>query len=139
MPAIYRKIKNAYGTKLLNWIMECFWKSSENFTLLRPEARQFEISKIRKSRNICEVLCDFYWNQKQSVRLRNVYVINLAFCEFLMMSKVSILIHNSFHQGMALGPIWCEYDGLVGSISGVGAEITNAFIAYDRCVLVLPV
>lgn len=65
----------------------------------------------------------------------NIFVINLAVCDFLMMSKVPVLIYNSFHHGMALGPLWCEIYGLIGSIAGIGAAITNAFIAYDRCIL----
>lgn len=49
-----------------------------------------------------------------------------------MMSKIPILIYNSFYQTMALGSAWCEIFALAGSISGIGAAITNAFIAYDR-------
>ncbi|XP_031624822.1 opsin, ultraviolet-sensitive-like [Contarinia nasturtii] len=62
----------------------------------------------------------------------NLFVINLAVCDFLMMSKIPMLIYNSFKQGMALGSVWCEVYGLIGSISGIGASITNAFISYDR-------
>lgn len=78
---------------------------------------------------------EFKFSAKSLRTSSNVFVINLAICDFLMMSKVPILIYNSFHRGMALGPLWCETYGLIGAISGVGAAITNAFIAYDRCVL----
>lgn len=79
----------------------------------------------------------FYFSAKSLRTSSNVFVLNLAFCDFLMMSKIPILVYNSFHQGMALGPFWCEYYGLIGSVSGVGAAITNAFIAYDRSVVSL--
>lgn len=48
------------------------------------------------------------------------------------MAKIPILIYNSFYKTMALGALWCEIFAFIGSISGIGAAITNAFIAYDR-------
>lgn len=94
-------------------------------------------------------MCVFKWNfifvlfcvfifsfSAKSLRTSsNIFVINLAVCDFLMMSKIPILVYNSFHHGMALGPFWCEIYGLIGSLAGIGAAITNAFIAYDRCIL----
>lgn len=65
----------------------------------------------------------------------NVFVINLAFCDFLMMAKTPIFIYNSFNHGYALGSTGCQIFSLVGALSGIGAAITNAFIAYDRYVL----
>ena len=62
----------------------------------------------------------------------NVFVINLAFCDFLMMSKTPIFIYNSFSLGYALGSTGCQIFSLVGALSGIGAAITNAYIAYDR-------
>lgn len=62
----------------------------------------------------------------------NVFVINLAFCDFMMMSKTPIFIYNSFNHGYALGSTGCQVFALMGSLSGIGAAITNACIAYDR-------
>lgn len=62
----------------------------------------------------------------------NVFVINLAFCDFMMMSKTPIFIYNSFNQGYALGSTGCQVFSLMGALSGIGAAITNACIAYDR-------
>lgn len=62
----------------------------------------------------------------------NVFVINLAFCDFLMMAKTPIFIYNSFNHGYALGSLGCQIFSLVGALSGIGAAITNACIAYDR-------
>ncbi|XP_055300002.1 opsin, ultraviolet-sensitive-like [Sitodiplosis mosellana] len=62
----------------------------------------------------------------------NVFVVNLAFCDFVMMLKTPIFIYNSFNHGYALGPSGCQVFSLMGAFSGIGAAITNACIAYDR-------
>ncbi|KAH8278747.1 hypothetical protein KR018_008200 [Drosophila ironensis] len=62
----------------------------------------------------------------------NILVINLAFCDFMMMVKTPIFIYNSFHQGYALGHLGCQIFGIIGSYTGIAAGATNAFIAYDR-------
>lgn len=61
-----------------------------------------------------------------------MFVVNLAICDFMMMMKTPIFIYNSFHTGFALGQLGCEIFAFVGSLSGIGASITNAAIAYDR-------
>lgn len=48
------------------------------------------------------------------------------------MVKTPIFIYNSFHRGFALGVLGCKVFALMGSLSGIGAAITNACIAYDR-------
>nr|ALH22346.1 UV-sensitive opsin [Phausis reticulata]APY20646.1 ultraviolet sensitive opsin [Phausis reticulata] len=62
----------------------------------------------------------------------NMFVVNLAFCDIIMMMKMPIFVYNSFNRGFALGHIGCQIFGFVGSLSGIGAGMTNAFIAYDR-------
>jgi r-opsin len=62
----------------------------------------------------------------------NVFVVNLAICDFLMMMKTPIMIYNSFNRGFACGPLGCQVFALIGSLSGIGAAVTNACIAYDR-------
>ena len=61
-----------------------------------------------------------------------MFVINLAFCDFVMMLKTPIFIYNSFNTGFALGNLGCQIFGFMGSLSGIGASMTNAAIAYDR-------
>lgn len=61
-----------------------------------------------------------------------MFVINLAICDFLMMIKTPIFIYNSFSRGYALGHTYCQIFAILGSLSGIGAAITNACIAYDR-------
>ncbi|XP_053980960.1 opsin, ultraviolet-sensitive [Hylaeus volcanicus] len=62
----------------------------------------------------------------------NMFVVNLAVCDFLMMIKSPIFIYNAFNHGFALGNIGCQVFGFMGSLSGIGAAMTNAAIAYDR-------
>lgn len=49
-----------------------------------------------------------------------------------MMTKAPIFIYNSFNRGYALGHAGCQIFALMGAFSGIGAGMTNAFIAYDR-------
>ncbi|XP_011306382.1 opsin, ultraviolet-sensitive [Fopius arisanus] len=62
----------------------------------------------------------------------NMFVINLAFCDFMMMLKTPIFIYNSYHNGFALGNLGCQIFAVMGTLSGIGAAITNAAIAFDR-------
>ncbi|RZF45334.1 hypothetical protein LSTR_LSTR010421 [Laodelphax striatellus] len=62
----------------------------------------------------------------------NMFVVNLALCDFLMMLKTPIFIYNSFNLGFASGHLGCQIFGTIGSFSGIGASATNAAIAYDR-------
>lgn len=50
----------------------------------------------------------------------------------MMMAKAPIFIYNSFNRGFASGILGCKIFALMGSLSGIGAGITNACIAYDR-------
>ena len=61
-----------------------------------------------------------------------MFVVNLAFCDFAMMIKTPIFIYNSFYRGYALGHLGCQIFAFIGSLSGIGAGMTNACIAYDR-------
>jgi len=49
-----------------------------------------------------------------------------------MMMKTPIFIYNSFNYGFATGYLGCQIFAFVGSLSGIGAGMTNAAIAYDR-------
>lgn len=74
----------------------------------------------------------FHFSAKSLRTPSNVFVINLAFCDFMMMTKAPIFIYNSFSRGYALGHAGCQIFALMGALSGIGAGMTNAFIAYDR-------
>nr|QWV42666.1 ultraviolet sensitive opsin [Macratria sp. CRS 2021] len=62
----------------------------------------------------------------------NMFVVNLAICDFLMMIKTPIFIYNSFYRGFAAGHLGCQIFSVIGALSGIGASMTNACIAYDR-------
>lgn len=62
----------------------------------------------------------------------NIFVVNLAICDFIMMLKSPVFIYNSFHQGFAAGIQGCRIFGVMGSITGIGQALTNTCIAYDR-------
>jgi r-opsin len=55
----------------------------------------------------------------------NVFIVNLAICDFVMMAKTPIFIYNSFNRGFATGVLGCKIFALLGSFSGIGAGITN--------------
>nr|APY20676.1 ultraviolet sensitive opsin 1 [Xanthostigma xanthostigma] len=62
----------------------------------------------------------------------NMFVVNLAICDFFMMVKTPLFIYNSFHRGYALGHLGCQTFALIGALTGISAALTNACIAYDR-------
>ncbi|XP_068232334.1 opsin, ultraviolet-sensitive-like isoform X2 [Palaemon carinicauda] len=62
----------------------------------------------------------------------NMFVVNLAFLDLIMMLKAPIFIFNAFNEGPVFGTLGCEIYGLVGSYSGIGSAMTNTAIAYDR-------
>ncbi|CAH1104338.1 unnamed protein product [Psylliodes chrysocephalus] len=62
----------------------------------------------------------------------NMFVVNLAFCDFIMMLKSPIFLYNTYHQGFAMGHLGCQIFAGMGSLSGIGAALSNACIAYDR-------
>lgn len=85
------------------------------------------------------ILCA-YFTQKVSILyfrakpLRtpsNIFVINLALCDFVMMAKAPIFIYSSVNRGYQ-GHFLCQLFGVAGAFSGLGASATNAAIAYDR-------
>nr|ANN11835.1 ultraviolet wavelength sensitive opsin 2 [Chrysochroa saundersii tonkinensis]APY20580.1 ultraviolet sensitive opsin 2 [Chrysochroa saundersii tonkinensis] len=62
----------------------------------------------------------------------NMFIVNLAFSDFVMMLKTPIFIYNSFNRGFAGGFVSCQIFGVMGTLSGIGASMSNACIAYDR-------
>uniref|UniRef100_A0A1B6CCX1 G-protein coupled receptors family 1 profile domain-containing protein n=1 Tax=Clastoptera arizonana TaxID=38151 RepID=A0A1B6CCX1_9HEMI len=62
----------------------------------------------------------------------NMFVINLAFFDLLMMLNMPMLIANSFYQRPVGWEMGCDIFGFLGGMSGMGSSINNAVIAYDR-------
>lgn len=73
-----------------------------------------------------------FFSAKSLRTASNMFVVNLAFFDFIMMLKAPFFIYNSFKQGFASGMLGCKLFAMMGSISGIGAGMTNACIAYDR-------
>ncbi|XP_055910018.1 opsin Rh4 isoform X2 [Eupeodes corollae] len=75
----------------------------------------------------------FIFSTAKSLRTpSNLFVLNLAVFDLIMMMKAPIFIYNCIHHGFALGNTFCQLFASVGSYSGIGAGMTNAFIGYDR-------
>lgn len=47
----------------------------------------------------------------------NMFIVNLAICDFIMMSKTPVFIYNSFLRGFALGIMGCKIYGILGTVS----------------------
>ncbi|XP_013140256.1 PREDICTED: opsin-3 [Papilio polytes] len=62
----------------------------------------------------------------------NMFVINLAVFDLMMMIEMPLLIVNSFYQYPVGYQLGCDVYAILGSISGIGGAITNAVIAFDR-------
>lgn len=68
----------------------------------------------------------------------NMFVVNLAFSDFMMMfTMFPPVVVNGFYGTWILGPFWCEMYGFFGSLFGCVSIWSMTLIAYDRyCVIV---
>ncbi|KAM7362753.1 rhodopsin 6 [Cochliomyia hominivorax] len=68
----------------------------------------------------------------------NMFVVNLAFSDFMMMfTMFPPVVLNGFYGTWILGAFWCELYGLFGSLFGCVSIWSMTLIAYDRyCVIV---
>ncbi|XP_046736196.1 opsin, blue-sensitive [Diprion similis] len=62
----------------------------------------------------------------------NMFIVNLALFDLLMMLEMPMLIANSFLERMIGWQLGCDVYATLGSISGIGSAINNAAIAFDR-------
>ncbi|CAD7086066.1 unnamed protein product [Hermetia illucens] len=62
----------------------------------------------------------------------NLFIVNLAIFDLLMMLEMPMFLANS-SAGRLLGyDLGCTIYAALGSVSGIGASISNAVIAFDR-------
>lgn len=61
-----------------------------------------------------------------------MFIINLAVYDLIMMLEIPMFFINSLEQRFIGFEIGCNVYAMLGSISGIGASITNAVIAFDR-------
>lgn len=68
----------------------------------------------------------------------NMFVVNLAFSDFMMMfTMFPPVVLNGFYGTWIMGPFLCELYGLFGSLFGCVSIWSMTLIAYDRyCVIV---
>ncbi|XP_017772288.1 PREDICTED: opsin, blue-sensitive-like [Nicrophorus vespilloides] len=59
-------------------------------------------------------------------------IVNLAFSDIMMMTKLPIFIYNSIYMGPALGEYACRLYGFIGALSGTCSISTLAAISVDR-------
>ncbi|XP_064105705.1 opsin, ultraviolet-sensitive-like [Macrobrachium nipponense] len=62
----------------------------------------------------------------------NMFVVNLALLDLIMMLKTPVFIASAFNDGPVFSRTGCEVYALIGSYSGIGSAMTNTAIAYDR-------
>ncbi|XP_072947405.1 opsin-3 [Epargyreus clarus] len=62
----------------------------------------------------------------------NMFVINLAIFDLMMMLEMPMFIVNSFYQRLLGYQLGCDIYAVLGGFSGIGGAITNAVIAFDR-------
>ncbi|XP_012257660.1 opsin, blue-sensitive [Athalia rosae] len=62
----------------------------------------------------------------------NMFVVNLALFDLVMMLEMPMLITNSFLERMIGWQLGCDIYATLGSIAGIGSAINNAAIAFDR-------
>lgn len=76
-----------------------------------------------------------WFNTFSSKSLRtpsNLFIVNLAIFDLLMMLEMPMFLANS-SAGRLLGyDLGCTIYAALGSVSGIGASISNAVIAFDR-------
>nr|BAO03858.1 longwave opsin [Sogatella furcifera] len=63
----------------------------------------------------------------------NLFVVNLAFSDFLMMFTMSpTMVINCYYETWVLGPFMCELYGMLGSLFGCASIWSMVMIALDR-------
>ncbi|XP_043600551.1 rhodopsin, long-wavelength [Bombus pyrosoma] len=63
----------------------------------------------------------------------NLFVINLAISDFLMMFCMSPpMVINCYYETWVLGPLFCQIYAMLGSLFGCGSIWTMTMIAFDR-------
>lgn len=62
----------------------------------------------------------------------NMFIVNLAIFDFIMMLEMPMFIVNSFTEKIMGSDTGCNIYAALGSVSGIGGAITNAVIAFDR-------
>lgn len=74
----------------------------------------------------------FFFRSKNLRTPSNLLIINLAVFDLTMATNMPHYLINASLGYFHGGDLACDIYAVFGSISGIGAAVTNAFIAYDR-------
>nr|XP_053646940.1 uncharacterized protein LOC128698619 [Cherax quadricarinatus] len=66
----------------------------------------------------------------------NLFILNLALSDFLMVGVIFACVYNSFQKGPAIGKLGCDIYGFVSSITGTTSIMTLAAISFDRYLVI---
>nr|QCC70517.1 blue opsin [Matsumurasca onukii] len=140
-PQAYRSGNIMEEEHMLGWNIP-----PEHGSLVHPHWKQFQapdmgthfmFAAIYGMLMIMSVLGNFiviylYFTSKSLRTASNLFIVNLALFDLLMMLNMPMLVANSFFQRPIGWQEGCNIYALFGSIAGIGSAINNAIIAYDR-------
>ncbi|XP_045121530.1 melanopsin-like [Portunus trituberculatus] len=66
----------------------------------------------------------------------NLFILNLAVSDFLLVSMMSAVVHNSLLEAPAMGRVGCDLYGFIGGLSGTTSIMTLAAISFDRYLVI---
>lgn len=89
-----------------------------------------------KGKNIEMKISLFIYRSKSLKTPSNMFIVNLAVFDIVMLLEIPMLLVNSFLERTVGWELGCDIYAVLGSVSGIGSAITNAAIAFDRYRLV---
>ncbi|XP_071520529.1 uncharacterized protein [Panulirus ornatus] len=66
----------------------------------------------------------------------NLFILNLAVSDFLLLAALGLYIYNSVYEGPAAGKVGCDVYGFVGGFTGTTSIMTLAAISFDRYLVI---
>ncbi|KAK8385768.1 hypothetical protein O3P69_016498 [Scylla paramamosain] len=66
----------------------------------------------------------------------NLFILNLAVSDFLLVSMMGAVVHNSLLEAPAMGRVGCDLYGFIGGLSGTTSIMTLAAISFDRYLVI---
>eukprot|EP00102_Acyrthosiphon_pisum_P013370 XP_008182921.1 PREDICTED: opsin, ultraviolet-sensitive-like [Acyrthosiphon pisum] len=78
------------------------------------------------------VLAIFMILKVKSLKAANIFMLNLAIGDIILLANTSFVIYNSYYQGPALGNLGCQIDGFTGTLARSVSTISSTAIAMDR-------
>lgn len=112
-------------------VLESLWQWPGYLDILHVSRNYIQIPYILYITIYLYYVYRFY--SSKSLRTpSNLLILNLAVFDLFMCSNMPHYLVNAALGYIAGGDLGCDIYALNGGISGMGASITNAFIAFDR-------